>query len=85
MNCSEALDKNNNVSNSPLLFQLNKLFINLSIKSNYLYLIPIELKSVLPEPFNSSFQQQDSSEFGRILLENLEEQLKHLMKKVLID
>lgn len=83
INCSKLLDEDGNSNKYGLLFQLNRLFLFLSKKNTPdSYLTPIEMKYALPEPFNFSSQQQDSSEFGRILIEILEEQLKQLTSKV---
>ena len=83
IDCSKLLDDDKNSNIYPLLFQLNRLFLFLSNKrASESYFTPIEMKCALPEPFNFSSQQQDSSEFGRILIEILEEQLRQLTKTV---
>ncbi len=44
--------------------------------SNSKYAIsPDEFHSRLPEPFGTSHNQQDSMEFGRILLQSIEEEI----------
>lgn len=82
ISCSDLLEDNHNSNACQLLFEFNRLFVSLSSKNAYSYLTPIEMKYALPEPFNFSSQQQDSSEFGRIVIEILEEQLKKLTQKV---
>lgn len=71
---------------SSSLLELYRLFSNM--ENNYSqekYLVPVEMKSSLPEPFCSTYQQQDSCEFSRILLEDFENQFNKIYKgKVII-
>lgn len=74
----QELDKTNS------LIELFRLFSNLDI-GNYSssaekFLVPVEMKNSLPEPFCSSYQQQDACEFSRILLEDFENQFNRIFK-----
>lgn len=68
--------------NNPL-YQLQILLGYLTC-SQRSYIKPLNLKAQLPLPFNTSFCQQDVSEFLRFYVDELERQLKTLNQKDLI-
>jgi len=74
----------NDLDKNQLICEFYKLFSNLSNEnSQERYLVPVEMKNALPEPFCSSYQQQDACEFSRLLLEEIENQFNKIdMDKV---
>jgi hypothetical protein len=63
------------------LFQTQKLFTYLH-NSEREYINPAFFRSILPEPFSTSYAQQDSSEFGSRYLDQIEHCLKTTEDKV---
>ncbi|KRX02556.1 Protein kinase-like domain [Pseudocohnilembus persalinus] len=61
--------------NFTTVFQLQKLF-TLLYQSKRPYINPQNFKASLPDLFKFSYAQHDSSEFGRMFLEQLEQSLK---------
>lgn len=74
------------IDQNQLIGEFFRLFSNLSELdlSNEKYLVPVEMKNSLPEPFCSSYQQQDSCEFSRLILEEIENQLNKIYKDKVI-
>lgn len=72
----------NQLEKNQLIFELYRLFTNLYNfeYSTERYLVPVEMKSSLPEPFCSTYQQQDACEFSRLLLEEIENQFNNIYK-----
>ncbi len=70
------VDKNQSL----LILDLYHLFSNMAsfAISEEKYLVPVEMKNSLPEPFCSSYQQQDSCEFARLLLDEIENQINKI-------
>lgn len=66
-----------------VLTELKQLFQNFDEETFETAFEPIILKDSLPEPFKSSFEQQDALEFGRIFLEIIEKLLIDAGMKVL--
>ena len=71
----------NDFTNDPenLVVQLQKLFEIMKSRAqglNFDKIDPSFLKNVVPEPFRSNKDQQDTMEFGRTLLEDLAKKLK---------
>ena len=77
------VDKNKSLS----ILELYRLFANMASFefSQERYLVPVEMKNSLPEPFCSSYQQQDACEFTRLLLDEIENQINKIcVEKVCI-
>ena len=72
----------NQLDRNQLIFELYRLFTNLYNfeYSSERYLVPVEMKGSLPEPFCSTYQQQDACEFSRLLLEEIENQFNNIYK-----
>lgn len=63
------------------IFQLQRLFA-LLYASERPDINPKSFKDILPDFFKNSFAQQDSSEFGKILLDQIEQWIKNLEENV---
>ena len=76
----------NDIDKNLLIYQLYQLLMNLSSYeySQDRYIVPVEMKNSLPEPFCSSYQQQDACEFSRLLLEEIENQFNKIFKEIVI-
>ena len=72
----------NKIPPDSVLAELKQMFQNFEEESSETFFDPIVLKNTLPEPFKSSFEQQDALEFGRIFLEVIENILKENKMKV---
>lgn len=59
--------------NNSILLSFNEVMINLNNFNGVIS--PDEFHQRLPDPFGSSLNQQDSMEFGRILLQSIEEEI----------
>lgn len=55
-----------------VLTELKQMYQNFKEETSETYFDPIGLKSSLPEPFKTSFEQQDALEFGRLFLDIIE-------------
>ena len=65
------------------IFLLHKVFA-LLMNAQRPAINPQFFKAILPDFFKNSFAQQDSSEFGKVYLDDIERSLKDTTEKVMI-
>ena len=63
------------------LYELYRLFWLLNSSSEE-YIVPEDFRKSVPEPFCSSSEQQDVSEFGKFFMDDLETNLKKANREV---
>ena len=72
------------IQSDSVVAELKQLFQNFDEETFESSFEPTILKNSLPEPFKTSFEQQDALEFGRIFLEIIEKIFLDAKMKVLI-